>query len=434
MQMNTPEKSVRMRDVFGISRDVPLNYVVRPNIDNVLIDQLSRDHHLVIHGSSKQGKTCLRKNCLNDGDYIVVTCLNKWVLSDLYAAILKQAGYEIQQSQKKSVSGRHKVEAKFTGEGGIPLLAKVEGEGGYGFENQNGSEVLSTPLELDFEDPNDVIKAFGSISFSKFIVLEDFHYLPIDTQKNFSFALKAFHENSKLCFIVIGVWREQDRLIAYNGDLTSRVVSIDADKWSEEQLADVIGAGEALLNIQFDTKFKTDLIKSSYESVNIVQQACYLACDKEGLHITSNSLKTIGKDVDARSLVKEVVDAQKARYIGFLTNFADGFQSTALAMYRWILYPLLRASAEELEQGIRLTDLSRIIKSAHPQGAALNNGNLTQALQNAASLQVQKEIRPIIIDYDQTNRRLNIVDRGFLIWLNHQKTSELLDMIDLPTN
>lgn len=180
--MSQSEKVYQLRDVFGINRDVPLNYVVRSNIDNVLIDQLTRDHHLVIHGSSKQGKTCLRKHCLSDSDYVVVTCLNKWILSDLYAAILKQAGYEIQQSVKKTLSGRHKIEAKFKG-GANAILVKAEGEGTYSYE-RGGGETVHVPLELDFEDPNDIIRAFREIQFSKFIVLEDFHYLPIDTQKD----------------------------------------------------------------------------------------------------------------------------------------------------------------------------------------------------------------------------------------------------------
>ena len=39
---------------------------------------------------------------------------------------------------------------------------------------------------------------------------------------------------------------------------------------------------------------------------------------------------------------------------------------------------------------------------------------------------------PIILDYDQTNLRLNVVDRGFLIWLANQDRNELLDLADLP--
>ena len=57
-------------DVFGINRDLPMNYVARDSADTILIDNLVRRQHLVIYGSSKQGKTSLRKHCLNSDDYI----------------------------------------------------------------------------------------------------------------------------------------------------------------------------------------------------------------------------------------------------------------------------------------------------------------------------------------------------------------------------
>ena len=59
-------------------------------------------------------------------------------------------------------------------------------------------------------------------------------------------------------------------------------------------------------------------------------------------------------------------------------------------------------------------------------------GNLTQALQATASLQVKKDIKPIVLDYDQTNLRLSVVDRGFLIWIDNQDRRELLELADLP--
>ena len=51
----------QLNDVYGISRDVPLNYVERVEVDKKFVDNLERDKHITIFGSSKQGKTCLRK-------------------------------------------------------------------------------------------------------------------------------------------------------------------------------------------------------------------------------------------------------------------------------------------------------------------------------------------------------------------------------------
>ncbi len=84
-----PDKIHRTDDVYGIGRDVPLNYVTRKSVDDKLVESLPRGKHLVIFGSSKQGKTCLRKHCLNTDDYITVHCSNKWTVADVNTAILK---------------------------------------------------------------------------------------------------------------------------------------------------------------------------------------------------------------------------------------------------------------------------------------------------------------------------------------------------------
>jgi len=127
-------------------------------------------------------------------------------------------------------------------------------------ERSSSEAITTSKLELDPEDVNDIITALADLK--QFIVLEDFHYLPVETQKDFSVALKAFHEQSRLCFIIVGVWLEENRLTVYNGDLTGRIVSVNADTWTHEELRTVINTGEALLNVQFADSFK-DILDSS---------------------------------------------------------------------------------------------------------------------------------------------------------------------------
>jgi hypothetical protein len=45
----------RVADVYGINRELPLNYVDRPEVDALFVASLTRDKHIVIYGSSKQG-------------------------------------------------------------------------------------------------------------------------------------------------------------------------------------------------------------------------------------------------------------------------------------------------------------------------------------------------------------------------------------------
>ncbi|HNX52577.1 MAG TPA: hypothetical protein PKI68_02410 [Pontiellaceae bacterium] len=420
-------KKNKTSDVYGIGRDLPLNYIVRQDVDQRLIDNLTRDKHLVIYGSSKQGKTSLRKHCLKEADYIVVHCSNRWTLGELHAAILKRSGFEITQASTRTASGKNKIVAKFGadifGVGGAVSGTK---------EKTESNSVTTAPLELDPEDVNDVIKALDG--FKKYIVLEDFHYLPIETQKDFSVALKAFHEQSGICFLIVGVWLEESRLTVYNGDLTGRITGINADKWSDDELEKVIEAGEQLLNVSFPANFKRDLISNCLESVYIVQESCYQACDKQGIHETQESLVEIDKNVDVKTIIRDVVNQQTGRYNSFIAQFAAGFQDTALQMYKWLLYPVLTATAAELERGLSYRKMRESLRKNHPEGNGLNLGNLTQALQATASLQVKKDIKPIVLDYDQTNLQLNVVDRGFLIWIENQSKSDLLERAELPTD
>lgn len=414
--------------VFGISRDLPLNYVVRNEIDVLFKDSLKRNKHVVIFGSSKQGKTSLRKKYLSEKDAIIIHCSNKWDLEDIHINILKRAGFEITQSTKKTSTGKFKIIASLKS----MLLPGVTPSIGSEVEKSTQTEITLNPLELDPEDVNDIISALKSIDFKKYILLEDFHYLNTDAQRDFSIALKAFHENSKFTFIIIGVWLDENRLSIYNGDLTGRLISINADKWTEPELIEAINNGEKLLKIKFDDDFKTNLIKDCFESIYIVQEACYSACLEAKILHTQNNLVTVGVNIDMKKLIKKIVNQQSGRYNSFLTKFSDGFQSTNLEMHKWILYPLITSASKISEKGLKYSDIRKSIQSMHPRGSELNPGNLTQALQSVASLQVTKKIQPIIIDYDETNLRLNIVDKSFIMWLQFQKLDEVLELADLP--
>ncbi|MFD1510684.1 hypothetical protein [Lacimonas salitolerans] len=100
------EKVNKTSEVFGVSREIPLNYVERTNVDDKFISCLAMQKHVIIFGSSKQGKTSLRKHCLNEDDYILVQCRNGWGLEKLAEGILKQAGYAVEVSSERTVENR----------------------------------------------------------------------------------------------------------------------------------------------------------------------------------------------------------------------------------------------------------------------------------------------------------------------------------------
>src|SRR6516165_3060198 len=107
----------RLTDVYGTSRNVPLTYVERTGVDDRFLNDITRDKHIVLHGGSKQGKTCLRKYHLKESDFVVVQCTRETTKPKLYEAILKISGIPSEVSQSKTVTGGAKLKICLSAEG-----------------------------------------------------------------------------------------------------------------------------------------------------------------------------------------------------------------------------------------------------------------------------------------------------------------------------
>lgn len=427
------EQTRRLPEVFGVSREIPMTYQARSYVDGKFIDSLARDKHLVVFGGSKQGKTCLRKHSLRPEDYIVVQCSNSTTPPQLYSALLKEAGAAVDVTEKRTTRGDQKLSVEFTASASIPLLTKGEGKGAG--ERSKSEEVTSERrhLEIDPADPNDVIRVLQAMSFGRFIVLEDFHYLAEEVQRQVAMDLKAFHEKSNLCFIVVGVWLESNRLVLYNGDLAGRLIPIDVDRWKAEDLHAIITTGEALLNVEFASDVRTAIIDAAQGNVGILQEACYRLCEAQGVTLTRDSLTSVGSVAEVAVIVNDLAREQAGRYQNFLTKFIEGFQRTDLEMYKWIAYIVIDAPTDDLKRGLRAFDIFTRMQQVHPYRERLLHNNVIQALRNVGKLQHLNRVQPVILDFDSNENELRIVDSGFTLFLSSQNKQQLKELIGLGT-
>lgn len=307
------------------------------------------------------------------------------------------------------------------------------GGGEAGGEVQEGyrDETQTKPLEVDPSSINDIVGAINQSEFDKYIVLEDFHYLPIDVQKNFAGRLKAIHQQTDITFIIVGVWLEENRLILYSGDLGGRAVSVDADSWEDDELREVIEEGERLLNVEFDEEFKSELVNQCYQSVYVLQEVCFNVCWNNGIKSKQPSTTKVSPDKPVNELISDVMSEQDATYRGFLRQFSSGFRETDYELYKWILHSLVTTEIDELKSGKDMRDILAEIEENHSDVDDVNQGHLTQSLERVVSLQNKKNIEPIILDYNSDARRLDIVDKRFLIWLDNKSDEELMEFINV---
>ena len=420
----------KLNDVFGAGRAVPQTYVERPDIDDRFLNDITRDKHIVVHGSSKQGKTSLRKHHMKEDDYVAIQCTREATKASLYEMVLKHAGIKYQVSDARTVSGGHKLKASIGGEGALPFIAKGKGDAGYEHEKKTDNKHETKDFEIDPNNANDVARVLAAAGFKKFVVVEDFHYLDEEVQRSLAFDLKVFHEISSLVFIIVGVWLEANRLIVYNGDLTGRIATINADEWKAPQLKEVITTGEKLLNIEIPEGVKDYIVSNCQGNVGLLQEVCHRVCEKNGIWVTQKKTTKIGTKLEAEQVFRSVADEQSARYRNFLAQFVEGLGKTELEMYKWIAYTVVTAAAKELRAGMKPSQIFHRIREVHPS-TTLQQNNVRQALENVGKVQFKHKLQPLIFDY--SNGALKVVDANFLVFVQTHTHDELMEYIGVDT-
>lgn len=271
-------------DVFGVRSTLIKSYIERESVDEKFKAALSSGNEIVIYGSSKQGKTSLLLKHLDVSKYVKVECSPQTTTIDIYKSVLRQLGITFIESETVEstiekgfkVGGSFKVKVPLIGETGVsPELSK---QAGYSRE-QN-----TTHVEYNLALAQDVSELLRTQRFNKFIVLENFHYLPNEIQEVLAYDLRIFQDYA-IVFIILGIWREANRLVQFNGDLLDRVTEVPVEPWDRDDFLKVIDKGEKLLNADF-SKVKNQVVDESFNSIGVVQEICKLCCFEAGVKST----------------------------------------------------------------------------------------------------------------------------------------------------
>lgn len=95
------DKRLEAKQVFGISNQIIASYIDRKHIDNAFNEALKSQKHLIIYGSSKQGKSSLLRKHLSSDRFISIECSPLMKPVDIYSSILRQNGVEFVDKKEK---------------------------------------------------------------------------------------------------------------------------------------------------------------------------------------------------------------------------------------------------------------------------------------------------------------------------------------------
>lgn len=426
-------KILNTREVFGVTNDKIETYVTREKVDNAFLEGLTKNKHIIVYGASKQGKTSLTNKHLNPEDYIRVNCSPNASSIDLYKSIIRQIGIEFEDLREETltVGGVSKVGIKAKIK--IPFLASTEALGEVGGEIEKEKRSVFKSVEFNLELAQDISELLKAVSFNKRIILENFHYLNLDTQKQLSIDLRIF-EDYNILFIILGIWREKNRLGQYNGDLLDRMVEVPVEPWEVEDLKNIIKEGEPLLNVSFNNVVEK-LIETCFDSVGVFQELCMETCLAAKVDKTSETEVEITLEHIKVAVEKKLID-YSSRHIRCLESFveqkAKSSEDTPLYIPYYFIKILLSENFEEVTKGLKRRSIQEKIKEIHHRPDDVRPSDMGYFLQTLVTNQIKKNISPPIFDFDISTSSVKIIDSTFYFFLKNCDKEDVIEFIPMP--
>ena len=423
-------------DVFGVKSTLIKTYIERDTVDERFKAAIKDGNEVIVYGSSKQGKTSLILKNLDSDNYVKVECSPQTQPIDIYKSILRQLDIRYIESETTENSSEHggkiaggfKIKVPFIGDTGVK--AEVADKAG---EKTN---IKETYIEYNLALAQDLSELLQSNGINKYVVLENFHYLTLEVQETLAYDLRIFQDHH-IIFIVLGIWREANRLIQYNGDLLDRVTEVPVEPWEKADFYRVIEKGEQLLNVDF-SEVKDSLIEDSFDSVGVVQEICKLCCINAGVHSTVTDKVIIQQDHLDAALEQKAKD-YGVRHIRNFESFVDIRVRTStqsgkpsLAFPYYFIKLLLTHKFDDIQRGLSRATLLDEIRKIHHRPEDVRSGDLGAFLHNLTQHQIGKKIQPPFVDYDRGGKVMKIIDSSLYFFLKHCDREEILEDIPNP--
>lgn len=429
---------MRTEEVFGVTGKQVASHIERDQVDDKFKDALRTDKRIIVYGASKQGKTALVKKYIPYEDNIVISLSPKSTLKDIYQSILRKSGVTLKTSYSEGTGDKTKIRAKASIQSAVALIVKSKVEVGLDKERESKTEDKYDEIEFNLELPDDVADLIHRAGQKKVIILENFHYLPDELQRTFAFDLRTF-QDLKVRFVILGIWKEANRLAQYNGELQDRVYEVPVEPWLEDDFTRIAKKGEPLLNIQFSTVILQSCIDNAFSSVGVFQELLKTTCQEAGVHLKQENNRFIDDIHCHERAITQKTDEYSGRHLKSLEAIASGNGSLIQSdkplpyfLHYYIVQHILELGYLGVNGGVTKESVLHAIKQVHHRKEDLKGAQLTAVLKGLTEFQTSKGISPPVIAYDSNSRQLKIVDSTFYFFLKNADLKSIQEEIVCP--
>jgi hypothetical protein len=304
---------MKVSEVFGVRKAYELhNYVVRDGIDDTFLAAVEVGKHVSVYGSSKTGKSSLIQKYVGDSERLCVQCAANWSYNDFIDAVLHAAFGRVETETLTENETGNEIDIGVRVSTNLKLL---QGAIGNSFKRKNNRIVRTKDNHLyDLENPGDFVRLFSDLGYGQgperekliYLIIDDFHRLTETVQEAIAGLAKMLFDNANVVVIVVGIWIEENKLSSLCAELMGRCVDINCNVWPNESLIDVVDNGCQMLRIEFPPGLAEYIVKHSYSSVFIVQEACREACKIANITSAQEEHYSIDKTINAAEIVNSV--------------------------------------------------------------------------------------------------------------------------------
>lgn len=405
--------TVLLNSVFGSSPKPELRSYVRRSMEQDFISAIEARQHeaIAVYGSSKQGKTWLKHHALLGKQVLQVTCTTGMSIADIYNKLLVSANFKTEKSQERG--GTAKTEVKV----GLGTLLKAAfGVDASAIVEKSQKTVLSY-TEPNMTSPDAVANALASCTSARIIVLDNFHHLSDDRQKEFCSHIRVLSEAGFLT-IVIGIWYEPNYLqdLSPRNELTGRVKSLHIEPWSRADLARVLEAGSKALNVEMSGDVCATLVEESLGNVGLLQKLCYRYLESEGVTSSERELRRLSAVRSVAHASSLIGEEERDALAGRLRQVADTGNSFAGGKSRayWILRAYLRTGKRDIMDGIALKqfeNLTNQVLQSNGHRVCIEPASFTSLVRNQLPNRMQQLLGDPLFVCQKTDNVIRIVDK-----------------------
>jgi hypothetical protein len=229
-----------------------------------------------------------------------------------------------------------------------------------------------------------------------------------------------------IIFVILGVWRQKDKLRIYCPDLTDRVVDVAVEPWTDADFRAVATEGSKHLHIEISAPVIDMCIANSFGSIGVFQELIKHTC----LAADVTECRTADFKLDSVAHAQAAIQEKAAQYgathqqalelisSGNVTHSKEK-ENTPLHLPYYLVCVILDAGYSGLRHGIGRADITDRIKHAHHRKDDVRASDMSNLLHKLSTLQHKKGINPPLIDYDIGKRQLYAIDSTFFFFLRN---------------